>query len=171
MLRIPYYTHGNWKLDLTHFEELESLIVKEDFYDPKGNLYTTYNKKFVDPFGSFYDERALAIASQQAFRNISKLKQYYWIQIYGKDAVHHKHTHFVKGEDAVISWVHFLKVPDTPCFRFTDGENHHVPQQETGDFLVFPSYVQHEVIPHQEDYKRIVVAGNILITEHNCNGL
>ena len=107
---------------------------------------------------------------EQAFKNISKIKLSYWVQVYGKNAIHGKHTHFIVGKNAIISWVHFLKVPEKPCFRFTDGTDWFFPHQNEGDFLVFPSYTQHEVIPHQEDSNRIVVAGNIHINEHNSAG-
>tara|TARA_Y100000401_G_scaffold37371_1_gene27996 strand:- start:184 stop:708 length:525 start_codon:yes stop_codon:yes gene_type:complete len=170
MLRIPFYTLGNWKLAEPELKKLEAFILDGDYYDAKNNLYTTYQKGFVYDFDNFYENRADEIATEQAFKNISKIVNFYWIQVYGKDAVHGKHTHFITGENAIISWVHFLKVPETPCFRFTDGDNYLVPYQNEGDFLVFPSYVQHEVVPHQEDDNRIVVAGNIYIKEHSSIG-
>ena len=170
MLRIPFYTHGNWKLNETTLAELETQMVNEDYYDSKANLYTSYEKKFDYPFGSFYEDRVDEIATEQAFKNISKITLSYWVQVYGKDARHGTHTHFLLGGNIVMSWVHFLKVPETPCFRFTDGDNYLIHYQNEGDFLVFPSYVQHEVVPHQEDDNRIVVAGNIYIKEHSSIG-
>lgn len=86
-------------------------MVNEDYYDLKGNLYTSYEKSFSYPFGSFYEDRVNEIAMEQAFKNISKLTLSYWVQVYGKDAIHGKHTHFIVGKNAIISWVHFLKVP------------------------------------------------------------
>ena len=169
MLRIPFYTLGNWKLEKATLEKLEKQMVNKDYYDSLGNLYTSYEKDFDYPFGSFYEDRVDEIAMEQAFKNISKLKLSYWVQVYGKDAIHGKHTHFIVGKNAIISWVHFLKVPEKPCFRFTDGRNHLVPpEQKEGDVIVYPSHVCHEVISHQEDdFNRIVAAGNINLISHN----
>ena len=170
MLRIPFYTLGNWKLEKATLKKLEKQMVNKDYYDSLGNLYTSYEKDFDYPFGSFYEDRVNEIAMEQAFKNISKIRLSYWVQVYGKDAIHGKHTHFIVGNNVIISWVHFLKVPEKPCFRFTNGTDWFYPYQNEGDFLVFPSYVQHEVESHQEDGNRIVVAGNIYIDEHSSSG-
>ena len=171
MLRIPFYTLGNWKLDETELKKLETFILDGDYYDSQNNLHTTYEKSFVYNFDNFYENRSSEIATEQTFANVSKIETFYWVQVYGKDAVHSRHTHFITGKNAVISWVHFLRIPKKPCFRFTDGRSWVEPYQNKGDFLVFPSYVQHEVLPHYENDNRIVVAGNISIEKHNSFGL
>ena len=86
--------------------------------------------------------------------------------MYSDAGQHSGHTHFGINKNTIISWVHFLKVPNVDCFRFTDGTNHLTPQQNEGDLLVFPSYCRHQVIQHNTNTTRIVVAGNISLIQH-----
>ena len=167
MLRIPYYIHGNWKLDAERLRNLETKVVNDNNYQLPEKVYTTFHNGFEDSdLKSFYVDLADRIAKEQAYYVNSFYTCTYWIQVYNKDAIHPIHTHFTMGDNTIISWVHFLKIPDTPCFRFTDGENYLVPEQQEGDIIVYPSYIRHEVISHQEDFNRIVVAGNINLVSH-----
>ena len=70
--------------------------------------------------------------------------------------------------DALLSWVHFLKVPEQKCFKFTDseGNNSFYPdEQNSGDIIYFPSWAYHEIDPNRSDDLRVVIAGNITVTE------
>lgn len=164
MLYIPYYLHGNWKLDTNELQSLEQNLLngKQD------GVYTTFaeDNKHLGFLKSFYQNIVDEIAKQQTFYTTSKIEYKFWVQMYNNKACHESHTHFGIDSNVIISWVHFLKVPETKCFRFTDGINHLVPQQEEGDLLVFPPYCRHEVMPHNSNMNRIVVAGNINLFEH-----
>tara|TARA_Y100000401_G_C8225379_1_gene175435 strand:- start:40 stop:564 length:525 start_codon:yes stop_codon:yes gene_type:complete len=159
-LRVPWYTHGNWKLDKQELKDLEkNLLINKN----KRGLYTTYaqNNKHLKFLKNFYQGIVDEICKEQTIYTKSKIKYEFWIQIYDKYSEHPIHDHFNMNQNTVISWVHFLKVTDTTVFRFTDGINTVIPPQEEGDLIVFPSYVSHQVANHNFDFNRIVVAGNI----------
>ena len=81
----------------------------------------------------------------------------------------HHHASLNTKLDSIISWVHFIDVPDQKCFRFTDMKgNYFFPEeQNTGDIICFPSWLWHEVVPNESDKKRLVVSGNIHITHYD----
>ena len=167
MLNLPWYILGNWKLDVNQLNNLEqSLLVKENC--KAVGLYTTYNtdNKHLSFFKDFYQNIVDEIAKQQTFYNYSEISYEFWVQMYTSTGKHPAHTHFGVNNNNIVSWVHFLKMPNVNCFRFTDGTNYLIPQQNEGDLLVFPSYCRHQVIQHNTDSNRIVVAGNIKLLKH-----
>ena len=165
-MRIPWYIHGNWKLESTQLTNLESDILKVGNYS--NNLCSTYNTdcKELAFLKNFYKERVDEIAKDQAFYHNSSYAYEFWLQLYNKNATHDVHTHFGLGKNNIISFVHFLKTTDTKCLQFTDTKEIEIPQQEEGDFIIFPSYVSHQVVSHTSNYNRIVVAGNIKLIQH-----
>ena len=169
-MKIPWYIHGNWKLDPTQLQTLEKDILKVGVTSGKGQVITTYYTKDKDLnclnfLHNFYKERVDEIAKDQFFFNGSKIHFGFWIQMYNKLNYHGIHDHYGCGADTVLSFVHFLK-PVENCFEFTDNQKSLVPQQLEGDLLVFPSYVTHRVKQHNSNENRIVVAGNIRIINH-----
>mgnify|MGYP003306524114 FL=1 len=165
-MKVPWYIHGNWKLEPTQLADLENNILKVGYFS--NNLCTTYDID-CEELGflkNFYKDRVDEIAKDQAFYHNSSYVYEFWVQLYNKNATHCIHTHFGLGKNVVISFVHFLRTTNTQCLRFTNTEEIEIPQQEEGDFIVFPSYVSHQVVTHSSNYNRIVVAGNIKILEH-----
>ncbi len=84
-----------------------------------------------------------------------------WAQIYTptNNSRHPAHNHW--SDVAVdFSWVHFIKTPDKRCFRFTNG---HIPPQNDGDFIIFPSWAVHTILPFSGECDRMVVAGNVML--------
>ena len=59
----------------------------------------------------------------------------------------HHHASLDSEMKTDISWVHFLDVPKQKCFRFTDMKgNILIPnEQNSGDIICFPSWVEHGV--------------------------
>lgn len=166
-LNIPCYILGNWKLDVNQLNNLkQNLLIKENCKEV--GLYTTYDadNKNLSFLKNFYQDIVNEIAKQQTFYNYSKIEYEFWVQMYSDTGQHSGHTHFGINKNTIISWVHFLKVPNVDCFRFTDGTNYLTPQQNEGDLLVFPSYCRHQVIQHNTNTTRIVVAGNISLVQH-----
>ena len=100
----------------------------------------------------------------------TKYEMDYWSQFYHKEMTHapHNHASTIPEDDADISWVHFVDVPDQKCFRFTDTKNNFLipEEQSNGDIICFPSWLWHEAIPNKTDKDRLVIAGNITILEH-----
>ena len=169
-MKIPWYIHGNWKLDPAQLQTLEKNILKVGVTQEKEQVITTYHNKDkdlqdLDFLHNFYKERVDEIAKDQFFFNTSLIYFDFWIQVYNKLSNHPIHDHFGCGDNVVISFVHFLRPVDI-CFEFTDERQSLVPQQQEGDLIVFPSYVTHRVKQHDSNENRIVVAGNIKISKH-----
>ena len=95
----------------------------------------------------------------------------FWTQLYDEEMTHNPHHHALIHSDweSVISWVHFLDVPEQKCFRFTDTKgNTLVPdEQNNGDIICFPSWVWHEVLPNETNKRRVVISGNIKVTHYD----
>ena len=105
-----------------------------------------------------------------------KYEYQYWAQLYFKNNKHTPHQHARKiheeprqWEEVIMSWVHFLDVPKQKYFRFLDNDgNFLVPnEQSSGDIIVFPSWVWHEVLPNKSNEERIVISGNISVTYYD----
>ena len=162
-LRIPWYIHGNWKLDTNQLDNLEQELIALN-----APLYqsTLRNVKALAFLNSFYKEIVDGIAKEQTFYNNSEIRYEYWVQVYNKKQCHRPHTHFGINNNTILSWVHFLKIPEPNCFRFTDETRYEIPEQKEGDLLVFPSYVLHEAVEHTSENSRIVIAGNISLMSH-----
>lgn len=165
-MKIPWYIHGNWKLDSSQLTDLENNLFKVGKLGVEDRMLTTYgqNCKELSFLKSFYKDRVDEIAKDQTFYNYSLISFEFWAQLYDKKSIHGIHTHF--NSTTVLSFVHFLKTNNTKCFEFTDGIEVEIPQQQEGDFIVFPSYVRHHVVTHNSNFNRIVIAGNIQILEH-----
>ena len=118
---------------------------------------------------NFYQNIVDEIAKEQTFFNTSKIEYNFWVQMYNNKAHHDLHTHFGINNNVIISWVHFLKVPETKCFRFTDTKgNTFVPdEQSTGDLICFPSWSWHEVIPNKTNHRRLIISGNISVIHYD----
>ena len=75
------------------------------------------------------------------------------------------HDHYTEMGD-MLSWVHFIKVPEQDCFFFRKGgEKIYPPCQRSGDFMVFPSYCFHGVDERINLDERFVIVGNIIRTK------
>lgn len=169
-MKIPWYIHGNWKLDSTQLKTLEKDVLKLGVKQEREQVITTFHSKdkdlsCIDFLYNFYKERVNEIAIDQAFYNSSEIDFHFWIQVYNKLSHHPIHDHFGCNDNVVVSFVHFLK-PVGNCFQFTDGRQYETPPQGEGDLLVFPSYSSHQVQQHDSDEHRITVAGNIMIRKH-----
>ena len=67
-LQIPYYKHGNWKLDAERLDSIEQRVKVDENYKPNERLYTTFYNGFEDnALQSFYGNLGNQIAKEQAF--------------------------------------------------------------------------------------------------------
>ena len=92
-----------------------------------------------------------------------------WGQLYKLDleAVIDVHNHY-EDPHQLISWVHFVDVPDTKLFYFQVGDNKFYPEcQKSGDLMLYPSYAMHGVDKMTEGLDRFVVVGNIVKLNQN----
>ena len=122
---------------------------------------------------SFSEETKFEKRLQKDINKLSKISGFVdnESQLYDEEMTHNPHHHALIHSDweSVISWVHFLDVPEQKCFRFTDTKgNILIPnEQNSGDIICFPSWVWHEVIPNQTSVRRIVISGNITFTHYD----
>ena len=90
-----------------------------------------------------------------------------WGQLYKKElgAVIDVHNHYSGDTRALISWVHFVRVPKQKCFYFyLDGKKIYPETQNDSDIIFYPSYAMHGVDKMTEGDDRFVVVGNIRFT-------
>lgn len=172
-MKIPWYTHGNWKLDPTQLTTLTNDLLEIGVKDKDFNIVTTYFNKDEDMeclrfLKNFYENRVDEIAKDNFFYHNSTLRFDFWVQVYNKsDSFHPIHDHYGINKNTVLSFCHFLKPVKNDIFRFSDKEQVEIPPQEEGDLLVFPSYVPHYAAPHNSDKTRVIVAGNISMVDHD----
>ena len=80
------------------------------------------------------------------------------VPCYIKELNHYNHP------KQMLSWVHFIKVPEQKCFYFCkDGNKAYPVHQKSGDLLVFPSYLYHGVDERKNLEERFVIVGNIIM--------
>ena len=84
-----------------------------------------------------------------------------WGQLYKKElgAIIDVHNHYSGDTRALLSWVHFVKVPKQKCFYFfLDGKKIYPETQNDSDIIFYPSYAMHGVDKMTEGDERFVVA-------------
>ena len=126
-----------------------------DFIQSIEFIKPTKNKECISTFVYCQDDRPdikYNDVYSEIVKNITKnvgiynniLYDYtYWTQMYEKNMRHKPHNHAKLDPNFVdiISWVHFIDVPNQKCFRFLDNDgNFFVPnEQSNGDIICFPS--------------------------------
>ena len=159
----------NERLPSDLYHEVTKIIKLNHKY--KEEYYTTYfvgSKKekqlsFFKSLMPFYDECVECMTKDLGVYHKSKYTYTMWMQMSNSDTNSHAiHSHFQGFEQ--ISWVHFINVPDQPCFYFYNSRDQKIypPMQKTGDIIAFPSWALHGVDEVKEkNFDRIIVAGNI----------
>ena len=137
----------------------------------KEKYYTTYFEgaktdeqiSFFKDIVPFYGERIEDMMKDIGTYHITKYSFAMWMQMSNSNTnTHSIHFHFQGFEQ--ISWVHFINVPDQPCFYFYNSRNEKIypPTQKTGDMIAFPPWALHGVDQVEEkNFDRIIAAGNI----------
>ena len=124
----PYWYQGNLK-----FSENDLKILKTDIdnlgekkFSKDNKHMSTYfieqterpEKKYVEVYKKIVEDitKTVGIFYKTTY-NVS-----FWTQLYDEGMTHNPHHHALIESDSesVISWVHFLDVPEQKCFRFTD---------------------------------------------------
>ena len=174
--RPPYWYHGNIEFnreDLNQLREELKSVESKKYPKNQDNVSTYFLPRHRSPdrdYDNLYCSIVENITKNVGLYHRTKYFYTYWSQLYRKGMIHqpHHHAHEDKMVSSEISWVHFINVPEQKCFRFTDTMgNILVPEeQNNGDIICFPSWVWHEVLSHESDDVRIVVAGNITITHY-----
>ena len=169
----PYWYHDNIKFS---DDEIQKLKIELSSLKSGNHLhYSSFFLKETERPDKVLNHRYCKIV-EDILKNLglyhtTTCSYTYWSQLYKKDMLHRPHHHASLNTklDSIISWVHFIDVPDQKCFRFTDmkGSYFFPEEQNTGDIICFPSWLWHEVVPNESDKKRLVVSGNIHITHYD----
>ena len=154
-------------------EEIDSLVddLKKDdrSFGKEIDFYSSYYlpvserpEKRITPV---YNDIITKGSKQLGLFNRADLAVPFWMQVYPKDGGAHKfHMHFCGQE--ILSWVHFLRPSSKKCFYFIDSDGKQIyPNQNEGDFIMFPAWVMHGVDPNTDDEDRCVIAGNIILNK------
>ena len=142
--------------------------VKDTIY---GKHWTGYYKTDA---GSYQDTELLSTYTPKLVEILKKIKLYgtgifsysrIWGQLSKKGVPSYikEHNHY-KHPKQMLSWVHFVKVPEQKCFYFCkNGEKSYPVHQKSGDLMVFPSYIYHGVYERKNLDERFVIVGNIIL--------
>ena len=156
-----------------------SKTIKVDMYqhppvDGGFPFYSSYNvatvRHFPDALEEYYDVKFRRILYHLDLLGRTVNNLYKWCQIYNRSTGgkgHPPHTHFSGNQ--LLSIVHFVRTPkNQKCFYFVcGGEKYYPDTQNSGDFIVFPSWASHGVDPVEVDNNdRIIVSANAHCREY-----
>ena len=166
MFAPPYWNHTNIKFPEEEMDIVISQLKK--LPSKKHKNFTSLHYADAHPEKIWEEEYKLILAdllTEVGIHEVSRYSYNYWSQYYIQNSSHNIHNHYCPYPKNDLTFIHFLKVTDTSLFRFVNlkGEHFTPPKQNEGDFICFPSWVWHEVIPNETDQERLVVVGNIQI--------
>ena len=172
-----YWYYGNTKFSIQEIDEFKSNLDKLDVekLTENNDCISTFvyceNDRPDIKYNDMYSKIVENITKNVGIYNNILYDYTYWTQMYDNNMCHKPHNHAKLDPNFVdiISWVHFVDVPEQKCFRFLDNDgNFLVPdEQSSGDIIVFPSWVWHEVLPNKSNEERIVISGNISVTYYD----
>ena len=159
-------------------KELHDAIMKDEFIFPDKQtpnpIYSSFQVStkphFPENVENFYYDRVAKILNELGLMGRVSVYATKWCQIYNNSmgGCHPAHAHYSGSE--LFSWVNFVEAPtDQKCFYFldTDGVRHYPDTQNSGDFIVFPSWALHGVDPVENPtVNRTIVSGNIICSKY-----
>ena len=159
---------ANVELESSFADDCQKYLSELDRVE-SDSLKTSYHRDPSEfPLYPRYEEVFEKILKDLGLYGIVSYNAYLWGQLYDKNCKGHgTHSHFTGSE--ILSWVHFLKIPEQRCFFFlnSDGDKIYPEHQSQNDMIVFPSWAIHGVDPLENpDDIRIVTAGNITFSSY-----
>ena len=164
---------NNYTIDQQKFDS----VVRDISQDKRCQLSSMYYSSFfIDdvmqrPEVVFVDDmmrwcldglKSMSLVDRAGYRDRVGFNIFHWCQVYHGN--HEEHDHFNAG--TFISWVYFARPTKQKCFYFViDGEKYY-PQQDEGDFIMFPPYALHGIDECHEDETRVTMAGNLMWEEY-----
>tara|TARA_B100000123_G_C25556884_1_gene352142 strand:+ start:99 stop:620 length:522 start_codon:yes stop_codon:yes gene_type:complete len=166
MFTPPHWNYKNIKFPREEIDIVISKLKEIPVQSSESNNHSSWFPNSTRPesiWNKNYSKILEDVLSNMGIYQHATYNYTFWAQLYLDDCSHCIHHHFHQNVD--LSFVHFIKAPDKPLFRFTNTVgDFYYPEQKTGDIICFPPWVWHEVIPNDTDTERLVVAGNIRIT-------
>ena len=137
------------------------LTVKEN--KEFGSHYTGYQRDFdKEELLSVYVPKLKEVLTKFGLSGMFSYSSI-WAQYYKKEmgAKISPHDHFTEPKN-MLSWIHFVDVPDQKCFYFLVGDQKIYPDtQSKSDLMFYPSYAVHGVDKLIGAEDRLVIVGNI----------
>ena len=145
---------------------VEELKTKPDCYNFEANYYSSYfthpNERPEIKLNNFYNSIIQKASKDLSLYNRMQYVNEYWMQLYTKNGgVIDKHHHY--SPNNIFSWVHFVKPTKEKCFYFLTPNKKIYPNQEEGEFIIFPSFALHAVDVNMCDEDRVIMAGNVIV--------
>lgn len=165
MYKPPYWFYKNIKFPELEIEHVITKLNDTTRHDECNTSFFLKEEERPDKIWRYrYLDIHEQILKQIGIYSTCRYEFSYWSQLYNKEDSHRPHHHYGQGD--IISWVHFIR-SSYKAFRFNDiNRNYYVPpEQEDGDLICFPSYLWHEAVTNSTDKQRLIVAGNIKITQ------
>jgi len=169
--------HRNKPLDSFLIEQLVDSFKKDEYLFPSKHapdkVYSSFRKgkeklpEFPGDVNAFYHNLIKELLISLGVYGRVVCTNMMWCQIYNDTTCGHPvHAHF-SGEE-LFSWIHFVKAPKQNCFFFVDSNSQQIfpEHQNSGDLIVFPSWVMHGAEPISDSDDRIIVAGNIIANQY-----
>jgi len=167
MFSIPFYQYkiNDWKDKKQKFLQLANH--KEYYLDPLSNVFTTYGKCSSVCITNIFNliKNEFILFNKQANLNSSYISDL-WFQKYYENQHHAVHNHGAIGFSSVL-YIEFDKnehkgtqfiSPFTNPKGITETFSSEV---EEGDFIIFPSVINHYTIPTQSKKLRMILSMNI----------
>jgi len=103
-----------------------------------------------------------------------------WFNSCKKGEYQESHNHLLYREESPLSFIYYLKLPEGtnentvfindlkkyetlyfPQLKLV--QSHFIPRCEEGDFIIFPSFIEHYVRHNTSNEERLTIAGNIFL--------
>ena len=158
--------------DSSHYINYDghSGVTNATYENVQDEFFTSYldDEFSVEGLTEFYGKIIKEMMTDLALENRSRYDYQLWTQRYDDKKIGHwPHDHFCGCE--IISFNHIIDATEKKCFYFQDDfENKTYPgEQKSGDFFAWPPWRVHGADPVTEpNVKRLIVAGNVSLTEY-----
>lgn len=170
----PILWRCNSHIDDKLVDDLISQIYNFDdsVFNQQNKYYSSYYiDESIRPDNILFQEDGIyyniitQVLKDLGFANRSDITVRHWMQLHDPNNTgdHEVHDHY--SPLVLLSFIHFIRPTDTKCFYFADSDGGKLyPQQDKGDFIVFPSFVQHGVDSNTLQ-ERSTIVGNIVFNK------
>tara|TARA_R100000353_G_scaffold134933_1_gene95732 strand:+ start:818 stop:1312 length:495 start_codon:yes stop_codon:yes gene_type:complete len=160
-----------WSANIWYDESLirplwSDIKTRKEMYSEQEKHYTSFrHHDYLSSLNDYYRQIAMTVTKELPLKTSAEFTQNIWLQVYEPESRGHSyHDHFLGTE--IVSWVHFIKTPQR-SFHFLIGDKKVYPEnQNSCDFIVFPSWALHAVDNNTSSTDRVIISGNI---EYSCD--
>ncbi len=165
----PILWRSNFHIDDDIVDNLISQIYEQSEFNQEEKYYSSYyidenirpDNILFQSDGVYYNT-ITQVLKDMGFAHRSNISVRHWMQLTNPNNTgdHKVHDHYTPL--VLVSFIHFIRPTETKCFYFADSDGGKIyPQQDKGDFIVFPSFAQHGVDANTLQ-ERSTIVGNIV---------